>query len=62
MDSLSPNIFVAGMPQTIAFYNKLGFKVEMSVPEDGDLDWCMMGRGNVNFMFQTYKSLGDHLM
>jgi len=36
MESLSPNIFVSNMPETIAFYKMLGFNVIMSVPENGD--------------------------
>ena len=33
----------------------------MTVPEDGDLDWAMMRYGSVNFMFQTFESLGAEL-
>jgi uncharacterized glyoxalase superfamily protein PhnB len=61
MDSLTPNIFVKNLNATIEFYKKLGFKVKMSVPEKGDFVWVMMSCGNVNFMFQTYDSLGSEL-
>lgn len=62
MESLSPNIFVKDINQTIAFYKHLGFQVIMSVPEDGtDLVWAMMMNGNVTVMFQTYESLADEL-
>jgi len=62
MDSLSPNIFVQNMQQTIEFYRAIGFQTIMSVPESGDdFDWVMMANGAVIFMFQTFSSLGDEL-
>ena len=62
METLSPNIFVSNMPETIAFYKMLGFNVTMSVPENGDdLVWAMMVNGSVTVMFQTYESLGESL-
>src|ERR1700739_402089 len=61
MESLAPNFFTNNIQETIAFYNLLGFKVTMSVPEQGDeLVWAMMVNGSVTVMFQTYASLeGD---
>ncbi|WP_183575947.1 VOC family protein [Mucilaginibacter sp. X5P1] len=62
MESLSPNIFVKDINETIAFYKQLGFQLVMSVPEDGSpLVWAMVMNGNVNFMFQTFASLGGDL-
>ena len=62
MESLSPNIFVNNMAETIALYQVLGFKVTMSVPESGDdLVWAMMVNGSVTMMFQTYQSLDNDL-
>ena len=62
MESLSPNIFVNDIAQTIGFYELLGFKVAMSVPETGtDLVWAMMTNGSVTMMFQTFSSLADDL-
>ncbi len=61
MDSISPNIFVNDINETIKFYAILGFKVVMSVPEEGDFVWAMMSNGKVNFMFQTFESLGSEL-
>lgn len=62
MESLSPNIFVKNMHETIAFYQLLGFRLIMTVPEDGsDFIWAMMMNGGVTFMFQTFESLGDEL-
>jgi uncharacterized glyoxalase superfamily protein PhnB len=62
MDSLSPNIFVNDINATIAFYQQLGFKLIVTVPETGtDLVWAMMVNGSVTMMFQTYTSLGSDL-
>ncbi|MGN6178052.1 MAG: VOC family protein [Mucilaginibacter sp.] len=62
MESLSPNIFVKDMDETIAFYKLLGFHLIASVPEDdSNLVWAMMMNGKVTIMFQTYESLGGEL-
>lgn len=62
MDSISPNIFVNSMDETIAFYKQIGFTLVMTVPETGpDFVWAMVVNGNVSFMFQTFASLGDEL-
>jgi len=62
MESLSPNIFVGSMDETINFYKSIGFQLVMTVPETGDnLIWAMMTNGNVTFMFQSFESLGDEL-
>jgi uncharacterized glyoxalase superfamily protein PhnB len=61
MESLSPNIFVKDINRTIDFYAILGFSLTMTVPETGDYVWAMMTNGSVNFMFQTFSSLGNEL-
>ncbi len=61
MNSISPNIFVKDINKTIDFYKQLGFNVVATVPEQGDIAWAMMTCGNVNFMFQTFESLGNDL-
>ncbi|HWZ15873.1 MAG TPA: VOC family protein [Mucilaginibacter sp.] len=62
MDSLSPNIFVNNMNETIDFYKSIGFQLVMTVPEAGaDFDWAMLMTGDVTVMFQTFASLGDEL-
>jgi uncharacterized glyoxalase superfamily protein PhnB len=62
MESLSPNIFVNNINETIDFYKSLGFQVTMSVPENGpDYVWVMMMNGKVMIMFQTFDSLGFSL-
>jgi uncharacterized glyoxalase superfamily protein PhnB len=62
MNSLSPNLFVKDIAQTIDFYKQLGFQLVMTVPAEGeDLVWAMMTNGSVTFMFQTFTSLSDDL-
>jgi uncharacterized glyoxalase superfamily protein PhnB len=62
METLAPNIFTRDMKATVAFYELLGFKITMSVPEEGDdLVWAMMVNGSVTLMFQTYESLAEDL-
>lgn len=61
MESISPNIFVNNIDETIKFYEHLEFKLTMRVPEQGNLVWAMMINGNVTFMFQTFESLGADL-
>jgi len=61
MQSISPNIYVKNLPATIDYYKQLGFEVTVTVPESGDLIFAMMVCGNVNFMFQTFESLGEEL-
>ncbi len=61
MESISPNIFVKDINETIKFYQSIGFETVMTVPEEGDLVWVMMACGNVTFMFQTFDSLGTDL-
>lgn len=62
MKSLSPNIFVNDMKETINFYKFLDFNISMSVPPEGeDFIWVMMNNGHVNFMFQTFDSLNNEI-
>lgn len=61
MDSITPNIFVKDINETIKFYENIGFKVAMTVPEEGDFVWVMMSCGNGSFMFQTFESLGPDI-
>lgn len=61
MDSLTPNLFIKSMSETVQFYKMLGFEITMSVPDEGEYVWCMMSKGKTNIMFQSFESLGDEL-
>ena len=56
METVSPNIFITEIKQTIDFNKQLGFNVLATVPEQGDIIWAMMNCGNVTFLFKTFKS------
>jgi uncharacterized glyoxalase superfamily protein PhnB len=61
MKSVSPNIFVTNISETIDFYKQLGFSLTTTVPEAGDYIFALMTCGDVVFMFQTFESLGNEL-
>lgn len=61
MESISPNIFVHGIQETISFYQKLGFQVQAKNPDTDNPDFVLMTCGNVTVMFQTFDSLGEQL-
>ena len=58
MISLSPNLMVNDVNQTLDFYvNTLGFKKVMTVPDSGNLVWAMVQSGTVTFMFQEKNNI-----
>jgi lactoylglutathione lyase len=58
MKSLSPNLMVNDVTETLEFYiNVLGFVKIATVPESGKLDWGMVQNGTVTFMFQESKNI-----
>lgn len=60
--SLTPNIIVDDVNETIDFYqNVLGFEMISSVPEKGKLDWAMMKNGETMLMFQNRESIENDL-
>lgn len=62
MESLSPNIYVSDVTNTIQFYRKLGFRPTMTVPEEAEEPvWAMMQNGNVTIMFESFKSIEGQL-
>jgi len=61
MQTVSPNIFVKDINETIEFYSQLGFEVIDGVPSLENPIFVLMMNGTVTFMFQTFDSLGDEL-
>jgi predicted enzyme related to lactoylglutathione lyase/uncharacterized glyoxalase superfamily protein PhnB len=58
--SLTPNIGVNSVDETVKFYTEiLGFKEVVNVPGVGKLIWAMVNAGNVNLMFQDHSSLEE---
>jgi uncharacterized glyoxalase superfamily protein PhnB len=60
-NSLSPNIFVSDMEKSLGFYQKLGFVLQISVPETKPFHWSMISSGELTLMLQAWESLGDQL-
>jgi uncharacterized glyoxalase superfamily protein PhnB len=62
LKKLTPNLMVEDVNRTIAFYRDvLGFELLTTVPEEGQFDWAMMRRDNVEIMFQARSSLAAEL-
>lgn len=58
--SLTPNIGVDNVAETVCFYTEmLGFKEVMNVSDGEKLVWAMVSCGKVNLMFQDKKSLTE---
>ena len=57
MESVSPNIFVRDIQQTILFYKFLGFEIVTAVPDAENPIFVWMKCGSANFMFQTFNSI-----
>lgn len=56
--SITANIGVKSVNETVQFYTeKLGFEKLMSMPEEGNLVWAMVGNGHVFLMFQEEGNL-----
>jgi len=62
MESLSPNMYVHDVTNTMEFYRKLGFNPIMTVPEGAEKPvWAMMQNGNVTIMFESMQSIEGRL-
>jgi uncharacterized glyoxalase superfamily protein PhnB len=61
METISPNIYVRNIQQTIDLYKLMGFEIVTTVPDKGDPIFVMMRCEGVTFMFQTFESIGDTL-
>lgn len=58
--SITANIGVQSVNATVQFYTEtLGFEKLMSMPEEGDLIWAMVGNGQVFLMFQEDNNLKE---
>lgn len=62
MESLSPNMYVHDVKSTIEFYQILGFKPVMTVPENSEEPvWAMLQNGNVTLMIESFQSIDGRL-
>ena len=56
MKKLSPNLFVTNVKESIAFYEKFGFKVEQAIPDAENPFWASIASGDVEIMLQEKNS------
>jgi uncharacterized glyoxalase superfamily protein PhnB len=56
MVKLSPNLFVTSVKESIAFYEKFGFKAEQVIPDAENPIWASVASGNVEIMLQDKNS------
>lgn len=56
MKKLSPNLFVTSVKESIAFYEKLGFKAEQVIPDAENPFWASIANGDVEIMLQEKNS------
>jgi len=56
MKKLSPNLFVTSVKESIAFYEKLGFKAEQVIPDAENPFWASIASGDVEIMLQEKNS------
>jgi uncharacterized glyoxalase superfamily protein PhnB len=55
--AISPNLLVADVEQSIAFYALLGFEMLARVPENGKPQFAIVKEGAVSIMLQDKKSV-----
>ncbi|MDR2901171.1 MAG: hypothetical protein LBV20_06595 [Treponema sp.] len=56
--SITPNLMVENVAETIAFYERLGFAAVATVPkEGGGLQFAILVKDNLTLMFQDRESL-----
>jgi len=61
METVSPNLYVKDLQETISFYQILGFQVITVVPDNSNPVFALMMNGSVTFMFQTFASIENML-
>ncbi len=72
MQTITPNLAVKDIKESISFYKELGFELIMAVPEDkssfgADIDesknyiWAMMKNGGVELMLQEVASFKEDI-
>ena len=58
LKKLTPNLMVEDVQQTLSFYRDvLGFQVQMTLPDQPPFDFAIVGRDQVELMFQSRASL-----
>ena len=59
MKSITPNLKVTDIPNSLIFYETiLGFKIIMKVPDENPV-WVMLKNGNAEIMLQQKESIEE---
>lgn len=61
MKKLSPNLFVTNVKESIAFYEKFGFKAEQAIPDAENPFWASIASGDVEIMLQEKKQRNSRI-
>ncbi len=59
IDSITPVLPVDRIEPSIAFFEKVGFKVTTEVPEDDHLGFAIISDGKIELMYQTRTSIAS---
>jgi uncharacterized glyoxalase superfamily protein PhnB len=62
LQKLTPNLMVEDVAQTLIFYREtLGFQVLTTLPDAAPFDFAIVGRDDVQLMFQSRPSLSENV-
>jgi len=53
-----PSLLVSDLPETLAFYRRLGFRQTGRWPEEGETLWAEVQRGGMTLWFYTEAPVG----
>lgn len=59
LKTISSNLMVADVNETLEYYEALGFTTKMKSPTTGIIHWALIERNGVRLMFQSASSLKD---
>lgn len=57
--SLTPNLVVDRIEPSVTFFDKVGFEVDIQVPEGDHLGFAQLTNGDAHVMYQTRESLKE---
>lgn len=60
-ESLTPNLMVAEVGQSLKFYEHLGFTLAMSVPDESPYHWAMIQKEGARLMLQSIDNLHEDI-
>lgn len=57
--SITPNLVVDRIEPSVVFFDKVGFSVDIQVPEGNHIGFAQLTNGTANVMYQTRESLKE---